>query len=211
MSERSSHPYGPYIPQDATKLIIGTMPPYRFCVTKEFYPDDVDFYYGSRDNSFWPLVSAAAHRKLHYENTQEAVDERKKLLADLHMGIADIVQSCIHQDGKASDNCLLDIQYLDLRTLLKENPKIDTLIYTQKSGTGHTSIQYMINNPDQNGTRIGDKGYHEHWDQEKMNGSVVIGQKTYHVHLLHSPSPNGLRRTQEAVRQARYNEIFRMD
>ena len=30
---RSIHPYEPYIPEGATKLIIGTMPPFRFCTS----------------------------------------------------------------------------------------------------------------------------------------------------------------------------------
>lgn len=51
MDKKSTHPFAPEIPEGATKLIIGTMPPYRFCNTDEaLYDDDVNFYYGSRDN-----------------------------------------------------------------------------------------------------------------------------------------------------------------
>ena len=53
------HPFPPFVPTNATKLIIGSIPPQRFCNQKEngisLYPDDVNFYYGSRDNSFWFL------------------------------------------------------------------------------------------------------------------------------------------------------------
>ena len=67
----SIHPYEPYIPEGATRLIIGTMPNKRFCVRMpeldelpgtcklpNLQPEDVNFYYGSNDNSFWKLVSA---------------------------------------------------------------------------------------------------------------------------------------------------------
>ena len=85
MDKKSTHPFAPEIPEGATKLIIGTMPPYRFCNTDEMlYDDDVNFYYGSRDNYFWELVSDASGKRLTYANTQEAIDERKRLLADLH-------------------------------------------------------------------------------------------------------------------------------
>ena len=62
--ECSIHPYREYIPENASKLIIGTIPPFRFCVSgeKRLYPRDVDFYYGSRDNGFW-LTSASGCSK----------------------------------------------------------------------------------------------------------------------------------------------------
>ena len=135
MDKKSTHPFAPEIPEGATKLIIGTMPPYRFCNTDEaLYDDDVNFYYGSRDNYFWELVSDASGKRLTYANTQEAIDERKKLLADLHMGMVDMIVSCVHKDGKADDESLCDIEERDnLKAILHEHPKIDTLIYTNKS------------------------------------------------------------------------------
>ena len=49
------HPFKPYIPEKTKKLIIGTIPPERFS-KNELFKDDVNFYYGSRDNSFWELL-----------------------------------------------------------------------------------------------------------------------------------------------------------
>ena len=45
MNEYTSHPYEEYIPENATKLILGTIPPYRFCIRQGLHADDVDFYY----------------------------------------------------------------------------------------------------------------------------------------------------------------------
>ena len=54
---KSTHPYEPFIPLNAEKLIIGTIPPIRFCIKeREIFDDDVNFYYGSRDNAFWPII-----------------------------------------------------------------------------------------------------------------------------------------------------------
>ena len=152
MNKKSTHPFAPEIPEGATKLIIGTMPPYRFCNTDEMlYDDDVNFYYGSRDNYFWELVSDASGKRLTYANTQEAIDERKRLLADLHMGMVDMVVSCVHKDGKADDKSLYDIvERDDLKTILHKYPKIDTLIYTNKSA----NILKWVN-------ESSDKHYHE--------------------------------------------------
>lgn len=42
------HPYPPFIPDNATRLIVGTLPPPRFSLG-QLKPDDVKFCYGSRD------------------------------------------------------------------------------------------------------------------------------------------------------------------
>lgn len=197
MNEYTSHPYEEYIPENATKLILGTIPPYRFCIRQGLHADDVDFYYGSRDNSFWELVSSAVHRKLHYENTQEAIDERKRLLDFLHMGIVDIIAGCTRQDGKADDASLFNIEHRDLKTFLSKYPQIDTLIYTSKN------LVPMVNH-------FADKGYHERWDSKKKNGFVQINGKTYRVYILYSPSPNALRGVEEVTRKTQYIEFFGM-
>ena len=75
MSRRSIHPYAPYVPAGAETLIIGTIPPYRFCGggERQLFAGDVDFYYGSRSNRFWQLVSEAAGVQLQYADTPAAV------------------------------------------------------------------------------------------------------------------------------------------
>jgi len=52
---KETHPFEAFIPSGATKLIIGTIPPERFS-QKKLFCDDVNFYYGSRDNAFWELL-----------------------------------------------------------------------------------------------------------------------------------------------------------
>ncbi|WP_417420563.1 hypothetical protein [Hominenteromicrobium sp.] len=198
MSERSIHPYKPYIPDGATKMIIGTTPPYRFCNGQALFDNDVNFYYGSRDNYFWELVEKATGAKLTYANTQEAIVERKKLLSALNMGMIDMVESCIHKDGKSDDKSLTDISTRNLSDLLARHPQIDTLIYTSRFVT--SLVNYYA-----------DKQYHESWDKKRLNGSVTICGKKYPVHILYSPSPNALRGIEEDVRRAQYDSIFKTE
>ena len=200
MDYTSKHPYKPFVPEGATKLIIGTMPPCRFCHKDQanLLKDDVDFYYGSRDNYFWELVSDAVGTELHFENTEEAVDERKVLLARLHMGITDMVKQCTHKDGRSDDDSLENIQFNDIATLLYEHPKIDTLIYTSNK------VASMVNN-------VSDKKYHEKWDKTRKNGIVLINHKVYSVHILYSPSPSALRNISKETRAKCYKEIFKID
>ena len=202
MNQRSIHPFELEIPEGATKLIIGTMPPYRFCDPDEsLYENDVNFYYGSRDNYFWELVSAASGRTLTFANTQEAIDERKKLLADLHMGMTDLIKSCVHKDGKADDGSLTDILWNEeLKEELHKHPEIDTLIYTNRSA----NIIEWVN------CKFSDKKYHEHWDKTKTYASVTIDGKVYKVIRLYSPSPYALVSVSEETRREQYNTVFKL-
>lgn len=59
------HPYGPFIPDGARKLIVGTLPPPRF--TQGLLREgDVDFCYGSRDGQLWPILDRIFHLNLDY-------------------------------------------------------------------------------------------------------------------------------------------------
>ena len=50
------HPYPPFIPEEATRLIVGTLPPPRFS-TKDLRFDDVNFCYGSKDGMLWKILN----------------------------------------------------------------------------------------------------------------------------------------------------------
>ena len=198
----SIHPFKPFIPKNATKLIIGTIPPYRFCKKEGIEPqllsDDVNFYYGSRDNSFWDLVYASAYRnnkELIRENSQKAIDQRKELLEELSVGITDIIEECYHIDEKSDDNSLKVIKQKDIRKLLSKNEKIDTLIYTSMF------VKSQMNT-------ICDKGYHSRKDKENRYWSMHVNGKEYNVIILYSPSPNALRGVNAETRKKQYECIF---
>ncbi|MDX1604525.1 MAG: uracil-DNA glycosylase family protein, partial [Salinimicrobium sediminis] len=65
------HPYEPFIPENATRLIVGTLPPPRF-TTGELKEGDVDFCYGSRDGMLWQIIDRIFGLDLKFENTAEA-------------------------------------------------------------------------------------------------------------------------------------------
>lgn len=191
----SKHPYKPFIPQKATKLIIGTMPPYRFCIKpKELLDGDVDFYYGSKDNYFWDLLSEVTGIQLNQENSKETINQRKSLLTTLNIGITDIVEKCIHKDKKSDDASLEIITLKPIKELLLQNPQIDTLIYTS------TFVIKQVN-------QIADKSYHN-WEIPNKTGTVFINGKEYNVVVLYSPSPTALRRITAEKRFCQYKNAF---
>ncbi len=97
-----THPYKPFIPKNATKLIVGTLPPPRF-TSGELKPDDVNFCYGSRDGLLWPVLDKLFDLKLKFENTEDAIQQRKQFLTRRGIGICDVVESSRREKIDASD------------------------------------------------------------------------------------------------------------
>ena len=172
----SIHPYEPFVPQGATKLIIGTMPPYRFCVQDApLYDGDVSYYYGSKDNSFWSVLSRITGVELSEVNNEESIEQRKELLRKNGIGITDIIERCHHVEQKSTDDKLIDVKLKDIAKLLECNQSISELIYT-----GTDVIKY-INQA---------VGSEHHWlDQSRYTGTKTINNKDYTIRRLKSPSP----------------------
>jgi G:T/U-mismatch repair DNA glycosylase len=177
----TKHPYDPFIPDGASRLIIGTIPPARFCMegTKSLFETDVDFYYGSKDNAFWGLVAEVFGVQLEKSNTQAAIEQRKSILTAHGIGITDIISECTRENQSASDDKLKVITRKDLGKLLFDHPSISTLIYTSEF------VKKEINQ------HFG--GYHLIDKENKKKQSININGKMYQVRILFSPSPNGLR------------------
>lgn len=135
------HPYPPFIPENATKLIVGTLPPPRF-TTRELKEGDVDFCYGSRDGMLWAVIDKIMGLDLKFELTEEAVKQRKRFLIENQMGICDVVESCKREKVDASDLGMQEVELRDLIQILKKHPKIDTLLFT--GGNSKNGPEYFF-------------------------------------------------------------------
>lgn len=124
-----THPYAPFVPENATKLIVGTLPPPRF-TTRDLKEGDVDFCYGSRDGLLWQVIDRVFDLDLKFENTEEAVKERKEFLASRGIGICDTVESCRRDKIDASDLGMQEVELRDLIEILRQHETIDTLLFT---------------------------------------------------------------------------------
>ncbi len=123
------HPYKPYLNKDTKKIIVGTLPPPRFC-NKEFKKEDVNFCYGSKDNLLWQVLDKIYDLDLLFDNSKSAVIQRKNFLDKNQIGICDIVDSCERSKIDASDLGMENIVLRDMLYYLKEYKNIDTLIFT---------------------------------------------------------------------------------
>ncbi|MBQ0786374.1 MAG: uracil-DNA glycosylase family protein [Oceanihabitans sp.] len=122
------HPYQPFIQRDTKKLIVGTLPPPRFSVG-ELLEKDVNFCYGSYYNSLWLYIAKIHDLNLRYDNSQEAIDERKAFLIKHQIGVCDIVASAEREKIDASDLGMQNIQLRNVIDYIKKHPSIETLLF----------------------------------------------------------------------------------
>ncbi|MFK5879488.1 MAG: uracil-DNA glycosylase family protein [Flavobacteriaceae bacterium] len=135
------HPYAPFIFEDTEKLIVGTLPPPRF-TTGELLEKDVNFCYGSYYNSLWLYIDKIHSLGLYFENTNEAIEQRKKILIKHKIGVCDIVDSCEREKIDASDLGMQNIQLRNLIDYLKQYPKVNTLLFT--GGNSKNGPEYFF-------------------------------------------------------------------
>lgn len=123
------HPYPPFLFEGATKWIVGTLPPPRFSqgILK---PGDVDFCYGSRDGQLWRILDRIFGLELSFETTPEAVAQRKEFLIRSGIGICDIVDRAERKKIDATDLGMENIQLRDMLGLLRQYPRVETLLFT---------------------------------------------------------------------------------
>ncbi|WP_411767787.1 uracil-DNA glycosylase family protein [Winogradskyella sp. A3E31] len=135
------HPYEPFIHNDTKKLIVGTLPPPRFS-TGDLLEKDVDFCYGSYYNSLWLFIDKIHNLNLRYDNSQEAIEERKQFLIEHKIGVCDIVESAEREKIDASDLGMKNIKLRDVVGYLKQHPSIDTILFT--GGNSKNGPEYFF-------------------------------------------------------------------
>ncbi|MGB7393303.1 MAG: uracil-DNA glycosylase family protein [Pricia sp.] len=136
-----THPYPPFVFDEATKLIVGTLPPPRF-TTRELREGDVDFCYGSRNGQLWPILDRIFDLGLTYEDTLAAIEQRKYFLYKRRIGICDIVEGAVREKVDASDMGMRNVELRDLVRLLEAYPNVDTLLFT--GGNSKNGPEYFF-------------------------------------------------------------------
>lgn len=135
------HPYPPYIPKGATKLIVGTLPPPRFS-TGDLRPGDVDFCYGSRDGQLWPILDRIFELGLLYETSPHAIEQRKNFLITQGIGICDMVEHAYREKIDASDVGMREVQLRNLIEVLEKYPSIERILFT--GGNSKNGPEYFF-------------------------------------------------------------------
>jgi len=151
------HPYPPYIPEHAKKLIVGTLLPPRFS-KREFRPGDVDFNYGSRDGQLWTILGRLFETDFLFETTQRAVVQRQDFLKEQRIGISDMVSCAYREKMDASDIGIKAYELRNLITIIRQHPEINMLLFTggnSKNGPEYFFRKHLKNHPEIRLKRIG--------------------------------------------------------
>ena len=135
------HPYASFIQNDTKKLIVGTLPPPRF-TTGQLLEKDVNFCYGSCYSSLWLFIDKIHNLNLRYDNSQEAIDERRQFLITYKIGVCDIVDSAEREKMDASDIGMQNIKLRDIMGYLKQYPNIETILFT--GGNSKNGPEYFF-------------------------------------------------------------------
>ncbi len=136
-----THPYPPFLFEEATRLIVGTLPPPRF-TQGLLLPGDVDFCYGSRDGLLWPILDRIHGLGLLYETSPEAVRQREAFLREQKIGICDMVDRAEREKIDASDQGMQNIRLRDLVGLLGKYPRVEQLLFT--GGNSKNGPEYLF-------------------------------------------------------------------
>ncbi len=136
-----THPYSPYILTDSSRLIVGTMPPPRF-TTGDLNAQDVDFCYGSSNGMLWKIWNEIYQLDLVFENTHFAIEQRKAFLKREKIGICDIVGAAYRDKIDAADLGMQRVELRDILGILKQHPKVTTLIFT--GGNSKNGPEYFM-------------------------------------------------------------------
>ncbi len=174
------HPYEPFLFKEATKLIVGTLPPPRFTMGR-LKEGDVDFCYGSKDGQLWHILDRIFELDLKFETTSEAIEERKRFLLERKIGICDIVQSARRSKIDASDSGMQHVKLRDLLGYLGVYEKVDTLLFTggnSKNGPEYFFRQHL-------------KGYHVELE--------VVDDQVPRIHQFNLPNAKGTLRNIRTV------------
>ena len=102
--KKIDHPIPPFYDQDSLILILGSFPSVK--------SREQGFFYGHRQNRFWPLVSL-----LFGDPVPETVEEKKAFLKRRRIALFDVIRSC--EIEGSSDSSIRNVVPNDLSGILK--------------------------------------------------------------------------------------------
>lgn len=186
----SKHPFPPFNIINAKAFIIGSIPPHRFSEPKNILCGDIDWYYGSKDNSFWDILkeSCCNHQvKLCTKKAQQDFLQKNEI------GIFDMIQECTRKEGcGSSDSDLHKISLIDVYEIISGNKNDNlklffTSIFVAKLFSKQAKVTLDLT------TR-------------EMQRIDNVCNKTIEAVILYSPSPSWSRGLKKEIREQEKNE-----
>ncbi|MFY9680729.1 MAG: hypothetical protein WA416_09740 [Candidatus Sulfotelmatobacter sp.] len=130
------HPDWYYPVQGMRTLILGTFPPRKKMRKYEFY-------YPNNQNRFGKVMAKIANTKLLTAEGTQAVEERKKLMTQLKVGVQNMGKAIV-RDGESSLDKHIEItEFQDILGIINENDSLQAILLTGYSGMTSTYGEFV--------------------------------------------------------------------
>jgi G:T/U-mismatch repair DNA glycosylase len=174
MKTKESHPDWYYPVQGMRSLILGTFPPHR---EKRHY----EFYYPNRQNRFWKVMAEIANTKLSQNEGPQAVEERKRLMTQLKVGVQNIGKTILRDGESSADKDIEITEFQDIRGIIDENDSLQAILltgYSDKTSTYGEFVKYLTKNQVRHRQPEKVKAGSEFTAQFKRPLTCIIGNST---------------------------------
>ena len=142
--EIERHPLEPFLPPNASLLMLGSFPPQR----KRW---SMDFFYPNLQNDMWRIFGYIFFNDKEYFLTEnkKAFDKAKLEKFLTHKGIAlyDTATAVIRLQDNASDKFLEVVEPTNIETLLRQLPNCKAIITTGQKATDIICDYFLVSQP----------------------------------------------------------------
>ncbi|WP_418893497.1 uracil-DNA glycosylase family protein [Limibacterium fermenti] len=137
--EIETHPLKPFVPENATLLLLGSFPPPR-------QKWKMDFYYPNFQNDMWRIFGLIFFNDkdsfLNEEKTSFDKERIVSFLTEKGIAVTDTARQVIRKKQNASDNFLEVVKPFDLEKIVAEIPLCRTLVTTGAKAT--ETLQWLL-------------------------------------------------------------------
>jgi G:T/U-mismatch repair DNA glycosylase len=140
--KKEDHPDWYHPVRGMRTLILGTFPPHK---RKRHY----EFYYPNSQNRFWKVMAEIANTKLSQNRGPQAVEERKRLMAQLKVGVQNMGRAILRGGLSSADKDIEVTEFQDIRGIINENDSLQAILLTGYSGKTSTYgefVKYLTKN-----------------------------------------------------------------
>ena len=139
---KECHPDWYYPVQGMRALVLGTFPPHSA-------KWDYKFYYPNSQNRFWQVMAKIANTELSLNKGLQAVEERKRLMTQLKVGVQNIGKTILRDGVSSADNDIEIIESQDILGIINENDSLQSILltgYSGKTSTYRSFVKYLTKN-----------------------------------------------------------------
>jgi len=139
MKTKEDHPDWYYPVRGMRTLILGTFPPHS---GKRHY----EFYYPNSQNRFWKVMAEIAKHQIVFNAGTPAVEERKRLMEQLKVGVQNIGKTILRDGESSADNDIEIIETQDILGIINQNDSLQAILltgYSGKTSTYRSFVNYL--------------------------------------------------------------------